>query len=67
MPFTYQRPAGQLPQQPGPITSVPKPSQQQPQQEQQAQNQVPMAPTQALQQMVSELTVSNYNKVAFSE
>ena len=66
MPFTYQRPPGQLPQHPGPITSVPKPSQQQGQQ-QQAQNQVPMAPTQALQQMVGELTVSKYHKVAFSE
>ena len=63
MPFAYQRPPGQLPQHPGPITSVPKPSQQQPQ----AQNQVPMAQTQTLQQMVSELTVSNYHKVTFSE
>ena len=69
MPFIYQRPQGQILQQAGPITSVPKPSQQQAQQQQQqqAQNQVAMAPTQVLQQMVSELTVCIYHKVTFSD
>ena len=64
MPFIYQRPPGQIPQQPDPIQ---KPSQQpQQQQQQQVQNQVAMAPTQVLQQMVSDLTVSIYHKVTFS-